>query len=189
MKKSKKFAALILTVALSATSITAFAAEIPREFAPLNATEEQIVIVENLIGDILDEVAAGNIGYTEAAGYANTRVRKAVVAGHTHGNGYGILSPIAQNAIRTARDVLLRPEVYAQYEEYLKNLLADLITEVENGSDYKRAQETAYLRIYQSADTSYTPRTFATDFCYVDTPPIDSAMFYAARKLLFEATR
>jgi hypothetical protein len=185
----KKFAALILSIITLSTELSVSAASIPRASAPESATEEQIVIVENLIGDILDEVAAGNVGYAEAAGYANTRVRKAVVAGKTNGHGYGILSPIAQNAIRTTRDMLLRPEVYAQYEEYLKTLLADLITEVENGSDYKNAQETAYLRIYQSADTSYTPRDYATDFCYIDTPPVDSAMFYAARKLLLEAIR
>jgi hypothetical protein len=185
----KKFAALILSIITLSTAMSVNAAGIPRASAPESATEEQIVIVENLIGDILDEVAAGNVGYTEAAGYANTRVRKAVIAGQTNGNGYGILSPIAQNAIRTTRDMLLRPEVYEQYEEYLKTLLADLIIEVENGSDYKTAQEAAYLRIYQSADTSYTPRTFATDFCYVDTPPVDSAVFYVARKLLLDAIR
>jgi hypothetical protein len=71
----------------------------------------------------------------------------------------------------------------------LKVLLSDLITDVKNGSDYKATQETAYLRIYQSADASYTPRDYATDFCYIDTPPVDSAMFYVARKLLLEAIR
>ena len=121
----------IITVIASMLIISnAEAAGIPRESAPLNATEEQIVIVENLIGDILDEVAIGNMGYTEAAGMANTRVRKAVVAGETNGHGYGILSPIAQNAILDLRDMYLRPEVYAQAEEYLKVLLADLIAEV-----------------------------------------------------------
>lgn len=104
------------------TSTTAFATEIPRESTPLNVTEEQICIVENLIGDILDEVQNGNLGYTLAAGYANTRIRKAVIADETNGHGYGILSPIAQNAIRGIRDKMLRPETYNQYEEYLKNL-------------------------------------------------------------------
>lgn len=94
----------IITVIASMLMISsAQTAEIPRKSAPLNATEEQIVIVENLIGDILDEVEAGNLGYTEAAGAANTRVRKAVIAGETNGHGYGILSPIAQNAIFAAR--------------------------------------------------------------------------------------
>lgn len=100
MKATKIFtAAITAMLALS----TVQAAEIPRESAPLNATEEQIVIVENLIGDILDEVAAGQLGYTETAGAANTRVRKSVVAGETNGHGYGILSPIAQNAILDIR--------------------------------------------------------------------------------------
>ena len=39
--------------------------EIPRATAPLNATEEQIPIVKNLIGDILDEVQNG-LGYAKA---------------------------------------------------------------------------------------------------------------------------
>jgi hypothetical protein len=187
MKKSKKFAALILTAALSVTSITAFAAEIPRESAPLNATEEQIVIVENLIGDILDEVAAGNIGYTQAAGYANTRVRKAVVSGETNGNGYGILSPIAQNAILDIRDMYLRADVYNQAEEQLKVLLADIIGDVENGKDLEETRKEAYLRIYQSVNPAYTVPDITTDFCYVDAPTVDRAMFNRARKLLDDA--
>ena len=145
MKVTKIFTAAITAML---TLSTAQAAEIPRESAPLNATEEQIVIVENLIGDILDEVAAGQLGYTEAAGVVNTRVRKAVVAGETNGHGYGILSPIAQNAILYIRDIYLRPEVYAQAEEYLKVLLADLITAVQNSMDTEKARKLAYERIY-----------------------------------------
>lgn len=136
---------------------TVQAAEIPRESAPLNATEEQIVIVENLIGDILDEVAAGQLGYTETAGAVNTRVRKSVVAGETNGHGYGILSPIAQNAILDIRDMYLRPEAYAQAEKYLKMLLADLITAVQNGMNPKEARKLAYERIYMSIDPGFDP--------------------------------
>lgn len=40
---------------------------------------------------------------TEACGYANTRVRKAVIAGETNGYGYTLLSAITQNAIRDLR--------------------------------------------------------------------------------------
>jgi hypothetical protein len=188
MKKSKKLVTLILTAALSATSITVFAAEIPRESAPLNATEEQIIIVENLIGDILDEVAAGNVGYTEAAGYANTRVRKAVVAGETNGHGYGILSPIAQNAILDIRDMYLRADVYAQDEEYLKILLADILSDVENGKDFEEARKEAYIRIYQAANPSFNAEEqFSIDTCYRDIPAVDMAMFNRARKLLTNA--
>lgn len=68
-----------------------------------------------------------------------TRIRKAVIAGETNGHGYGILSPIVQNAIRNMCDKMLRPDVYTQAEEQLKVLLADIITEVENGMDMNTA--------------------------------------------------
>ena len=44
----KKIFTLILTVALTTMSTTTFATEIPRESTPLNATEKQTQIVENL---------------------------------------------------------------------------------------------------------------------------------------------
>ena len=108
----KKFIAIILSI-ITMTSTVAFAAEIPRETTPLNATEEQVYIVENLIGDILDEVQNGNLGYTLAEGYADTRIRKSVIAGETSGHGCGILSPIAQNAICVMRDMTLTGNVDA----------------------------------------------------------------------------
>ena len=46
----KKIFTLIITVALTTMNTATFAAEIPRESTPLNATEEQTQIVENLIG-------------------------------------------------------------------------------------------------------------------------------------------
>lgn len=182
MKGTKIFTAVI-TAMLMISSVQA--AEIPRESAPLNATEEQIVIVENLIGDILDQVATGNLGYTEAAGMANTRVRKAVVAGETNGHGYGILSPIAQNVILDLRDIYLRPEAYVQAEEYLKVLLADLITAVQNGMDTEETRNLAYERIYISIDPGFEPiALIGTDFCYHDMPTVDRALFTTASKLL-----
>jgi hypothetical protein len=184
----KKFAALILSIITLSTAMSVNAAGIPRASAPENATEEQIVIVENLIGDILDEVAAGNVGYTEAAGYANTRVRKAVVAGETSGHGYGILSPIAQNAIRYYRDIYLRPDYYAETENTVRALIADLIIEVESGADYETVKEKAYTRIYQSANPSYNPEIDGVgDFCYWDIPSVDSVMLMQARELLKNA--
>ncbi len=104
--KTKIISAVIASII--ALSTTAFAAEIPRETAPQNATEEQILIVQNLIWDILDEVATGNMGFTEAAGYANARVRKAVISGQTNGHGYVILSAITRNAILDIRCDYLR---------------------------------------------------------------------------------
>ena len=186
MKLSKIFTTAAITAMLTVS--TAQAAEIPRESVPLNATEEQVVIVENIIGDILDEVAAGNMGYTEAAGKANTRVRKAVVAGETNGHGYGILSPIAQNAILDIRDMYVRPEAYAQAEEYLKVLLADLITAAGNGAEPEDVRKQAYERIYRSVDPEYTANIpVGTDFCYIDAPTVDRAVLNRARYLILKA--
>ena len=163
----KKIITLTLIAALSATATTAFAAPIPRESAPLNATEAQIQITENI---------------------ANTKIRKAVMANQTDGNGYGILSPIAQNAIRVMRDKQLRPDAYAKAEEELKVLIADVITAVQNGMDIDTATKTAYEKIYQSADTSFNyDEQFSLDTCYRDIPAVGMEMFTVARKLLLEA--
>lgn len=168
-------------------SITAYAAPIPRESAPLNATEEQIQIAEDIIGSVLDEVYNG-MGYTEARGKANILVRKAVIAGETNGHGYGILSPIAQNAILAVRDMCLRPEVYAQAEEELKALLSDLLLEVATGKDVAEAQEEAYILIYRSKDADFDPADYINiDACYQpDTPAVDRAYFNRAMKLINE---
>ena len=160
----KKFIVFILSVITLSTTLTATAAEIPRASAPENATLEQIVIVENLIGDILDEVIAG-AGYGMTSSCADTRIREAVMADQAGGYGYGILSAISNNALRFARDMYMRPEIYGQYEEYLRWLLADIIEEARNGRDYDSAKDAAYTRIYQSINPSYTPREVGQDFC------------------------
>lgn len=184
----------IITLAIAATltisNISVYAAEIPRESALLNATEQHIQITENLISDILDEVQTGKLGYTLAAGYANTRIRKAVMSNQTDGNGYGILSSIAQNAIRIMRDRQLRPDAYTQAEEELKVLLADLITEVQSGKDYMEALKEAYEIIYKSADASFNyDEQFSIDTCYCNIPVAGNEKFTAARKLLLEAKK
>ena len=185
----KKIIILTLIAALSA-STTAFAAPVPRESAPLNATDAQIQITENIIGDILDEVQTGKLGYTLAAGYANTKIRKAVMANQTDGNGYGILSPIAQNAIRVMRDKQLRPAAYIKAEEELKVLLADVITAVQNGLDMDVATKAAYEKIYQSADATFNyDEQFSLDTCYRDIPAVGVEKFTVARKLLLEAQK
>lgn len=184
----KKITIYIITAILILSNTVANAENIPRETLPLNATEEQKQIVENLIGDILDEVQADRLGYGLAAGYANTRIRKAVIAKQTNGNGYGILSPIAQNAIRYYRDLLLRPNYYKQTEEKLRVLLADLMIKVQNGKDYNTAYDEARILIYKDADASFNPDIdMVGDFCYWNIPPVDSADFTMARKLLNEA--
>ena len=186
----RKITIFIITAVLALTSTVANAASIPRETLPQNATEEQAQIVENLIGDILDEVQADRLGYALAAGYANTRIRQAVIAHQTNGNGYGILSPIAQNAIRYYRDISLRPDYYKQIEGKLKVLLADLIIEVQNGKDYNTAYGEARIKLYKAADASFNPDAdMVGDFCYCNVPAVDSAEFTVARKILLEATK
>ena len=112
------------------------------------------------------------------------------MANQTDGNGYGILSPIAQNAIRVMRDRQLRPDAYTQAEEELKVLLADLITEVQNGKDYNEAQKEAYIKIYQSADASFNyDEQFSLDTCHRDIPAVGMEKFTVARKLLNDARK
>mgnify|MGYP007070028551 CR=1 FL=1 len=183
----KKKILSIIAATILTTGLTAYAAPIPRESVPMNADETAVQITENLISDILDDVAAGKIAYTLAAGYANARVHKAVIAGQTGEYGYGVLSPIAQNAVRTIRDMYLRPEVYVQAEAEVRALIADIAEEVSNGLSYDEAVKQAYTRIYQSIDANYEPRDTDTDFCYTNTPPIDTVMFTMARKVLIEA--
>ncbi len=184
----KKITIFTITAILTALStISANAASIPRETAPEGADEAAIQITENLIGGILDEVANG-VGYGSASARANTRIRKAVIANQTSGYGYGILSPISQNAIRTMRDMYLRPDYYKQIEEKLKALLADLIVDVQNGKDFDIAIDEAHTLIYKSADPTYDPAVDRVgDFCYWDIPAVDAAEFTVARKLLLEA--
>ncbi|MDD6763476.1 MAG: hypothetical protein PUD92_07615 [Clostridiales bacterium] len=185
MKKTRTFITLILTAALSVSmTAKASAAQIPRETAPLNATEEQIIIVENLIGDILDEVQNG-LGYAEAENKAEPRVYKAVITGQANGNGYAILSDIMKNAILNARDMYLRPEIYQEAEDRLKILLADTIADVENGLDLFTATKQAHTKIYQSINPAFDSEVqFSIDTCYRDIPAIDMAVYNRTRKLL-----
>lgn len=186
----KRIITLAIIAALAVSNMSAYAAEIPRESAPLNATEAQIQITENLISDILDKVQSGKLGYTLAAGYANTKIRKAVMANQTDGNSYGILSPIAQNAIRIMRDRQLRPGAYAQAKEELRVLLADVIIAVQNGKDYTEAVEEAYAKIYQSVNPNFNyDKQFSLDTCYRDIPAVGIEKFTVARKLLLEACK
>lgn len=185
MKLSKTFAA-IFTAAMT-LSATALAAEIPREIAPAGATDESIAVTENLIGKILDEILAGE-GYGMASSRADTIIRKAVIADQTNGYGYGILAATSQNAIRYYRDKYLRPDYYSAEEERVKVLIADIITDVQNGKDYNIALDKAYTRIYQSANPTYNPEIDRVgDFCYWDIPPVDAASLTMARKLLLAA--
>lgn len=176
----------ILALSLSVMT-TAYAAEIPIESAPCHIGGECIAITENIISPVLDEVQSG-LGFGEAWGKANREIHKAVLAGSAGGYGYGDLSAAARNAIFQYRDMYLRPDYYAETENTVKALIADLIIEVENGADYETVKEKAYTRIYQSVNPAYNPDIDkAGDFCYWDIPPVDSVMLMQVRKLLKNA--
>ncbi len=82
----------------------------------------------------------------------------------------------------------LRPEVYAKAEEYLKVLLADLITAVQNGMDYNVAVDEVYRRIYYDLNPSVDLEDqLVVDNCYRDMPTIDRAIFNRTRYLLLKA--
>mgnify|MGYP006939907895 CR=1 FL=1 len=181
----RKTAILCAVLAVVISAQTAFAAEIPIESTPENATAESVTITQNLIGSILDEVKGG-LGFQPAWCKANNAVFNAVLANQTGGYGYADLAAISRNAILWYRDIYLRPEYYAQKETQVKTLIADLIAEVENGTtDYDTAKKEAYIRIYQSVNSSYTPSTeIGVDRIYLDIPAADSVMFTQARKLL-----
>ena len=186
MKKVKIMLLTITAITVMAQSV--FAADIPVESYPDNATDESVAITQNLIGGILDEVQNG-LGYQPAWCKANNAVFAAVLANETGGYGYADLAAIARNAILQCRDMYLRPEYYAEKENAVRVLISDLINEVEIGAtDYKTAEKQAYTRIYQMAEPTFNPDTDCVgDFCYWDMPPIDSALLTQARKLLKNA--
>ena len=186
MKKIK----ILLTSAaiLAAVTQSAYAAEIPVECAPENATAESIAITENLISPILDEVQNG-LGYQPAWCKAHNAVFNAVLASETGDYGYLDLAAVARNALIYYRDVYLRPEYYAEKEAAAKALLSDLICEVENGTkEYDTALKEAYTKIYQTINPAYVPNEeIGVDRIYLDIPAADTVMFTQARKLLKEA--
>lgn len=153
MKKLKVIIVILVSM-LSLSALTANAVEIPRESMSASATLEAVQIVEDMIGDILDEIE-NDLGYGLAALSSNKRIREVVNTDKTGGYGYRILSPIAKNASRTMRDMQLRPEVYHHSDEELKVLLADLISEVENDMDYDEVVELMDLLIDNSVNPSF----------------------------------
>ena len=186
MKRGKNI--LLTAILTAAITQSAYAAEIPVECAPENATPESIAITENLINPILDEVQNG-LGYQPAWCKAHNAVFNAVLAGNTNGYGYLDLAAVARNALIYYRDVYLRTEYYAEKEAAAKALLSDLICEVENGTkDYDTALKEAYTKIYQTINPAYVPNEeIGVDRIYLDIPAADTVMFTQARKLLKEA--
>ena len=93
-----------------------------------------------------------------------------------------------KHGFRLMCDMILRPDVYAQAEEQLKVLLADIINEVKNGMDMNVARKADYEKIYLSVNPSFNyDEQFSLDTCYHDIPTVDMAVFTVARRLLIEA--
>ncbi len=180
-----KKAIITITIAMFIGSTSVNAAPVPRESLPCNATEEQIVVTERLVGHIFNEVIAG-IGYADARAKSNRILFNAWLNNQTDGFAYGELVNIANNAIWQYKDLYLRPNFYTENEARVKTIIADVITQYQNGEiDYGKTCFEARVKIYQSVNPAFKPDIeFAKDTCYQDIPTVDGSLFAIARKLL-----
>ena len=186
MKKSIISTISIVSVLISSFSVSA--AEVPSESAPCNATNEAIVIVESLIGDILTEVQNG-LGYADARAKSNRIFFNAWLNGQTNGYSYGELVDIANAAIWQYRDMYLRPDFYANNLEKVRVIIAPVIEDYKSGKiTYAEAEFNARTKIYQSVNPSFNPDLeYMKDPMSRDIPSVDNSLFILARKLLLNA--
>jgi len=178
---------ICLIFSITITS-TVNAAEVPRESAPCNATNEAIVIVESLIGDILTEVQNG-LGYADARAKSNRIFFNAWLNDQTNGYSYGELVDIANAAIWQYRDMYLRPDFYANNLEKVRLIITPVIEDYKSGKiTYAEAEFNARTKIYQSVNPSFNPDVeYMKDPIYRDIPSVDNSLFILARKLLLNA--
>ena len=176
---------LIITMTITST---VNAAEVPRESAPCNATNEAIVIVESFIGDILTEVQNG-LGYADARAESNRIFFDAFLKGQTNSYSYGELVDIANCAIWQYRDMYLRPDFYANNLEKVRAIIAPVIEDYKFGKiTYAEAEFNARTKIYQSVNPSFNPDVeYMKDPIYRDIPSVDNSLFILARKLILES--
>ncbi len=181
----KRFIITIL-ITMFMGSISANAAPVPRESIPCNATEEQIIVTERLVGHIFDEVITNGTGYADARAKSNRILFDAWLNKQTDGFAYGELVTIANNAIWQYRDLYLRPNFYAENEAKVKAIIADVNPKYKNGEiDYDKACCECRVKIYQSVNPAFNSDIeFAKDSCYRDIPAVDTSLFAIARKLL-----
>ena len=130
MKKS--IISIISIVSFLTSSFSVSAAELPRESAPCNATNEAIIFVESCIGDILTEVQNG-LGYADARAKSNRIFFDAFLKGETNGYSYGELVDIANCAIWQYRNMYLRPDFYANNLEKVRVIIAPVIEDYKSG--------------------------------------------------------
>ena len=183
MKKS--IISIISIVSILISSFSVSAAEVPRESAPCNATNEVIVFVESFIGDILTEVQNG-LGYADARAKANRIFFNAWLNGQTHGYSYGELVDIANTAIWQYRDMYLRPDFYANNLEKVRTIIVPVIEDYKSGRiTYAEAEFDTRTRIYQSVKPDFNPNIeYMKDPLSRDIPSVDNSLFILARKLL-----
>ncbi len=181
----KRIVAIISVLISLSSMFSVQAAEVPRESLPCNATEEQIIVTERLVGHIFDEVING-MGYSDARAKSNVIIFNAWLNKQTDGYAFGELVNIANNAIWQYRDLYLRPNFYTENEARVRTIIADVITQYQNGEiDYEKACFECRVKIYQSVNPSFNPDIeFAKDTCYQDIPSVDNSLFAIARKLL-----
>ena len=170
------------------TSSVVSAAEVPRESAPCNATNEAIIFVESFIGDILTEVQNG-MGYADARAKSNRIFFKAWLNGQTNGYSYGELVDIANSAIWQHRDMYLRPDFYANNLEKVRVIITTVIEDYKSGKiTYAEAEFNARNKIYQSVKPDFNPDVeYMKDPIYRDIPSVDNSLFILARKLILES--
>ena len=184
----KTIKAIIILTLISFFTTTTYAAEVPREAAPCNATNEAIVFVESYIGDILTEVQNG-MGYADARAKSNRIFFDAFLKGQTNGYSYGELVDIANAAIWQYRDMYLRPDFYANNLEKVRVIIAPVIEDYKSGKiTYTEAEFNARNRIYQSVKPDFNPNVeYMKDPLSRDIPSVDNSLFILARKLILES--
>ena len=186
MKKS--IISIISIVSVLIGSFSVYAAEVPRESAPCNATNEAIFFVESYIGDILTEVQNG-LGYSDARAKSNRIFFDAFLKGQTNGYSYGELVDIANAAIWQYWDMYLRPEFYANNLEKVRVIIAPVIKDYKFGKiTYAEAEFNARNKIYQSVRPDFNPDVeYMKDPLSRDIPSVDNSLFILAKKLILES--
>ena len=183
----RKISIILITISIMASAITVNAAPVPRESAPCNATNEEIILVESFIGDILTDVQNG-LGYADARAKSNRIFFNAWLNEQTNGYSYGELVDIANNAIWQYRDMYLRPDFYANNIEKVKVIIAPVIEDYKSDKiTYAEAEFNARVKIYQSVNPNFNPDVeYTKDPIYRDIPSVDNSLFILARKLILE---
>ena len=183
----KTIKAIIILTLVSIFTTTTYAAEVPRESAPCNASNEAIIFVESCIGDKLTEVQNG-LGYADARAKSNRIFFNAWLNGQINGNSYGELVDIAYCAIWQYRDMYLRPDFYTNNLEKVRVIIAPVIGDYKSGKiTYVEAEFNARTKIYQSVNPNFNPDVdYMKDPLSRDIPSVDNSLFILARKLLLK---